>query len=132
MTENKGDLISREALKEKLTLIKLYNGVYCKAIAETDIDNAPTVEYPFYQEAYQTGYEEGQNEIPQSGCKDCDECEDKAKQYSMGFQDGYLTGGFQLAELRRWLIAQGYSEGTVDDKIEDFQGFLKRVREDEG
>ena len=23
------------------------------------IDNAPTVEYPFYQEAYQTGYEEG-------------------------------------------------------------------------
>lgn len=26
------------------------------------IDNAPTVEYPFYQEAYQTGYEEGKNE----------------------------------------------------------------------
>lgn len=23
------------------------------------INNAPTVEYPFYQEAYQTGYEEG-------------------------------------------------------------------------
>ena len=29
------------------------------------IDNAPTVEYPFYQEAYQTGYEEGKNERPQ-------------------------------------------------------------------
>ena len=28
------------------------------------IDNAPTVEYPFYQEAYQTGYEEGKNERP--------------------------------------------------------------------
>jgi len=30
-----------------------------------DIDNAPTVEYPFYQEAYQSGYEEGNNERPQ-------------------------------------------------------------------
>lgn len=44
MTENKGDLISREALKKKLTPIKLYDGVYCKAITEKDIDNAPTVE----------------------------------------------------------------------------------------
>ena len=26
------------------------------------IDNAPTVEYPFYAEAYQTGYEEGKND----------------------------------------------------------------------
>lgn len=26
--------------------------------------NAPTVEYPFYAEAYQTGYEEGKNERP--------------------------------------------------------------------
>ena len=38
------DLISREALKKKLTPIKLYGGVYCKAITEKDIDNAPTVE----------------------------------------------------------------------------------------
>lgn len=29
------------------------------------IGNAPTVEYPFYKEAYQTGYEEGKNERPQ-------------------------------------------------------------------
>ena len=29
------------------------------------INNAPTVDYPFYQEAYQTGYEEGKNERPQ-------------------------------------------------------------------
>lgn len=29
------------------------------------IDNAPTIEYPFYKEAYQTGYEEGKNERPQ-------------------------------------------------------------------
>jgi hypothetical protein len=35
-----------------------------KAIAKI-IDNAPTVDYPFYQEAYQTGYEEGKNERPQ-------------------------------------------------------------------
>ena len=33
------------------------------------LDNAPVVHHP-----------------------DCDNCEDKAKQYSMGFQDGYLTG----------------------------------------
>ena len=33
------------------------------------IDNAPTVHHP-----------------------NCDICEDKAKSYSMGFQDGYLTG----------------------------------------
>ena len=26
------------------------------------IDNVPTIEYPFYQEAYQTGYEEGKKE----------------------------------------------------------------------
>ena len=29
------------------------------------IDDAPTIEYPFYKEAYQTGYEEGKNERPQ-------------------------------------------------------------------
>jgi hypothetical protein len=28
-----------------------------------EIDNAPTVEYPFYQEAYQTGYEEGRKDF---------------------------------------------------------------------
>lgn len=28
------------------------------------IDNIPTVEYPFYKEAYQTGFEEGKNERP--------------------------------------------------------------------
>ena len=36
------------------------------------IDNAPTVEYPFYQEAYQTGYEEGKNARPQGKCENCD------------------------------------------------------------
>lgn len=38
-------------------------GVVNKQIYDI-IDNAPTVEYSFYQEAYQTGYEEGQNERP--------------------------------------------------------------------
>ena len=45
------------------------------------IDNAPTVEYPFYQEAYQTGYEEGKNEKPTINCKDCD-----------GYEAGYSAG----------------------------------------
>lgn len=44
------NLIDREVLKEKLTPIKLYDGVYCKAITEKDIDDAQTVEaYPFEQ-----------------------------------------------------------------------------------
>lgn len=50
---------------------------------ESEIDNAPTVEYPFYKEAYQTGYEEGQNERPQGkkikkkpyGWVYCSECD---------------------------------------------------------
>ena len=35
-----------------------------RCVLKKDIDNAPTVDYPFYQEAYQTGYEEGQNARP--------------------------------------------------------------------
>lgn len=52
------DLISREALKKAY-----FNAINEISIGEVSIieliDNAPTVEYPFYQEAYQTGYEEG-------------------------------------------------------------------------
>ena len=33
------------------------------------INNAPTVKYPFYAEAYQTGYEEGKNERQKGGAK---------------------------------------------------------------
>ena len=37
------------------------------------IDYAPTVEYPFYAEAYQTGYEEGKNERTKGDTTDsCD------------------------------------------------------------
>ena len=63
-----GDCISREALKEAL-----HNFFDGKVIDEPAyilrdvfcyIDNAPTVEYPFYAEAYQTGYEEGKNDRP--------------------------------------------------------------------
>lgn len=39
------------------------------AIPIEEIEMAPTVEYPFYQEAYQTGYEEGKNERPQGEWK---------------------------------------------------------------
>lgn len=62
---------------------------------------------------------------------DCNNCEDKALSYSMGFQDGYLLGGFQLTELRRWLTSQGYSEGTVDDKINEFTRFVEKIRGEE-
>ena len=55
-------LIDANALKEKLTPVKLFGGGFCLMVTEKDIDNAPTVEYPFYAEAYQTGYEEGKND----------------------------------------------------------------------
>lgn len=59
-----GDLISRENLKKAID--KLFeSGGYDSGLVMDMIDNAPTVEYPFYQEAYQTGYEEGKNERPQ-------------------------------------------------------------------
>lgn len=60
-----GDLISREALKEAIKeIFDTVEVVLFDDIIAT-IDNAPAVEYPFYQEAYQTGYEEGKNERPQ-------------------------------------------------------------------
>jgi len=69
--ENNNDLISREALKAKIQEIvekempideKWAIGLrYSLKV----IDNTKPVEYPFYQEAYQTGYEEGKNERPQ-------------------------------------------------------------------
>lgn len=66
-------LIDADALKEAINAFydKLFVGcVSSDLIAYASgvdgiIDNAPTVEYPFYQEAYQTGYEEGKYERPQ-------------------------------------------------------------------
>ena len=61
------DLISREALKKEFE--KVYplstnemGGVVNNRIYDL-IDNAPTVEYPFYAEAYQTGFEEAKEKI---------------------------------------------------------------------
>ena len=63
------DLISREALRkdiEHLYSVYAENPEWFYTDVLDHIDNAPTVEYPFYQEAYQTGYEEGKNERPHS------------------------------------------------------------------
>lgn len=86
--EAKGDLISREALK-----ILVLNH-QPKDLQQSDInfdacdikiwlsdvlkiiDNTPTVEYPFYQEAYQTGYEEGKNARPQLSDEQIEEITD--------------------------------------------------------
>lgn len=94
-------LIDAEALREALKsnckpeICHDYNTAWCEACCphndfEDLIDNAPTVEYPFYQEAYQTGYEEGmkltrphgkwitihkQNSFGQDCiCFECDKC----------------------------------------------------------
>lgn len=70
------DLISRSALKEQISELHSHDDSIDIWLKREDvdnlIDNAPTVEYPFYQEAYQTGYEEGKNEILKGKCKDCD------------------------------------------------------------
>lgn len=42
--------------------VRTKDGTLC--CSKSRIANAPTVEYPFYAEAYQTGYEEGKNERP--------------------------------------------------------------------
>ena len=62
------DLISREALRKA---IKAECNPFGKPTIDFEsgkkvlkiIDNAPTVEYPFYAEAYQTGYEEAKKEL---------------------------------------------------------------------
>jgi len=76
--ETQGDLVSREALKKAIEQYQIQWNKNCDIdIAKWNccgtilaiIDNAPTVHHP-----------------------NCDTCEDKAKQYTLGFQDGYLTG----------------------------------------
>lgn len=62
-----GDLISREYVEG---IVEELENICQNAPEEvlallSKVKNAPTVEYPFYQEAYQTGYEEGKNERPQ-------------------------------------------------------------------
>lgn len=64
------ELISRGDLKEAISDIEL--SLTNKRTILDIIDNAPTVAYPFYQEAYQTGYEEGKNEILKGKCENCD------------------------------------------------------------
>lgn len=61
----KGDLIDREALKKAIA-----ESEPCCDVWRDIVDNAPAVEYPFYQEAYQTGFEEGKNARPQGKWKD--------------------------------------------------------------
>ena len=57
-----GDL---DELKERY-IVLLKSAMAIGTVVSPDfIDNAPTVEYPFYQEAYQSGYEEGKNDRQQ-------------------------------------------------------------------
>lgn len=71
------DLISKSALLQKIDEEREYlkaRGLFgAEHILVHNfrelVENAPTVNHP-----------------------NCDNCEDKAKQYSLGFQDGYLTG----------------------------------------
>jgi len=62
------DLISRSALKDAVEKRIWYIAPAYDEIMSI-IDNAPTIHHP-----------------------NCDTCEGLAKQYSIGFQDGFLTG----------------------------------------
>ena len=55
------DLIRREALRNEVDTWGCND--YDKYDFLEAIDNASTVEYPFYQEAYQTGYEEAKKKL---------------------------------------------------------------------
>ena len=80
-------LIDADALSEQL--VKTYEkaptekALLFVALLLKNNEQVPTVEYPFYQEAYQTGYEEGKNERPQGkkikkrhyGWVYCSECD---------------------------------------------------------
>lgn len=38
---------------------------------------------------------------------------------------------FTIEEIRKWLTAQGYSEGIVEDKIEELIRYAEDMRNDE-
>lgn len=81
------DLISREALlKEVRENKELFETerVYLEGL----LLNAPTVEYPFYAEAYQTGYEEGKNERPQGDLISRDQVLHEIGQLSLAWEYG--------------------------------------------
>lgn len=54
----------QNAIIDEFNLTEVHDQYWWNRV-KSIINNAPTVEYPFYQEAYQTGYEEGKNERPQ-------------------------------------------------------------------
>lgn len=57
-------LIDADELKKCAIPCEVHNGALTDlCVPLYQINNAPTVEYPFYQEAYQTGYEEGQKDF---------------------------------------------------------------------
>lgn len=62
--EEKGDLISREALKKVLCEEYEAREHYIGEIMLKAIDNAPAVEIPCNQIIWEQGYECGKNEIP--------------------------------------------------------------------
>lgn len=100
------DLISREALKKALRQRQWHIDDIEEVMKI--INNAPTVHHP-----------------------NCDICEDKAKSYSMGFQDGYLTG--KERPQGEWIITSEDTEGIHHiacpfckyEKGSDFEPYIR-------
>ena len=84
----------KKALKEAHINMELTFDIATFNCVMSTIDNAPTIEYPFYAEAYQTGYEEGKNKKPQGEYVDIsklrlmtvEECAGHTIDYAMGWK----------------------------------------------
>lgn len=133
--------IDANALKEALQKV-CYSIDFCREhnidysvnlnVALMAIDNALTVEYPFYQEAYQTGYEEGKNERPQGEITN----EDIQNAIKIGYNDG-----FEMAKAKyerpqgEWIkifenpFTNGYVCPFCNHKIQVTEQFLPQVTE---
>ena len=67
--EEKGDLISREALKENGTVIAIVNGEKMKVVPVKFIDNAPTADdwQKYSDELWKNAYERGKQDARTTG-----------------------------------------------------------------
>ena len=63
------------------------------------IDNAPTIEYPFYKEAYQTGFEEGKNMTKEELIKEMEELKNNLLEDLAKCNAKYDVLVTQIAEL---------------------------------
>lgn len=137
-------LIDADALIKAFNEAQVEFDEYYKGLGKAKVitDNVPTVEYPFYSEAYQTGYEEGKNERPQGDSisrealkstiiEICGRCSNIITKYENGVPDGNCAiqhilnmidnaptvKSYTLEDLEK-AKTNGYKWGRIDGKKE--------------